>query len=385
MKRAIIIGAGFGGCMPAFLLKQRGWDVTVIDKAGFTGGGVRTFFHGGHPYTFGPRHFITPFPEAYEFLSQYVPMRHIKKINYTYVEPDGRFYTYPVHEDDIDLMPERHRIRQELEALPPEGTQAHNFEEFWVGRVGTTLYEKFVKHYNRKAWLLDSNTQMDWGFEATVKRKPLESGDRYEFRGWINCYPTPHDGYNRFFDLALEGCDVRLNTAIAGYDLERCAVTLQDGTRLRGDIMVSTLSPDELMGYQYGELKYAGREFIKIVLPIERIFPEDVYFIYYPNEADAHTRVVEYKQFTQHRAPDTFLGIEVPSRRNKLYPMMIKSEVERAQRYLDALPDHVFSMGRMGIYRYVDVDDIILQGLEFIKQVESRPKPKRSAEAAQTA
>jgi len=46
---------------------------------------------------------------------------------------------------------------------------------------------------------------------------------------------------------------------------------------------------------------------------------------------------------------------------------MIRAEVEKAQRYIDALPEHVRSVGRMGIYRYVDIDDIVLQGLEFQK------------------
>ena len=48
MKKAIVIGSGFTGCMFAMMLKQKQWDVTVIDKSSLTGGGVRTFYHGGH-------------------------------------------------------------------------------------------------------------------------------------------------------------------------------------------------------------------------------------------------------------------------------------------------------------------------------------------------
>lgn len=372
MKRAVIIGAGFAGCTPALLLKQQGWSVTVIDKAGFVGGGVRTFFHGGHPYTYGPRHFLSPYPEAYEFLTRYVPMRPIKKINYTFIEGDQAFYTYPIHTDDIDKMPEAAKIRRELSALPEEAA-AHNFEEFWTQRVGSTLYDKYVKHYNRKAWRLDSNTQMDFGFEATVKRKPLESGDRYEYRDWYNCYPIPEDGYNGYFDIALEGCEVLLNTTITGYDLQRPAVQLSDGRRLEADILISTVSPDELMEHQFGELKYVGRDFLKVVLPVEFAFPPEVYFVYYPNANETQTRAVEYKKFTQHQSPHTLIGIEIPSMNNKLYPTMIQSEVDKAQRYLDALPDHVFSVGRMGTYRYVDIDDIILQSLKLMERIESKP------------
>jgi len=364
MKKALIIGAGFSGCVPALLLKEKGWSVTVIEKAGFVGGGVRTFFHGGHPYTYGPRHFLSPYKEAYDFLNSYVPLRDIKKINYTFIEKDQVFYTYPIHEDDIDKMPESAEIRRELASLPEESF-AHNFEEFWIQRVGSILYGKYVKEYNRKAWLLDSNTSMDFGFEATVKRKPLESGDRYEFRDWYNCYPIAQDGYNRFFDLALAGCEVLLNTTITGFDLSNCTVHIGNQA-LKGDIIISTVSPDVLMDYQFGELKYVGREFLKVVLPIESVFPEDVYFVYYPNGNETHTRVVEYKKLTRYKSPHTFLGIEIPSLKNKLYPTMIKAEVDKAQRYIDTLPSNVFSVGRMGTYRYIDIDDIILKSIEFV-------------------
>ena len=55
MKKALIIGSGFSGCMFAMMLKKKNWDVTVFDRAPMAGGGVRTFYHGGHPYTYGPR------------------------------------------------------------------------------------------------------------------------------------------------------------------------------------------------------------------------------------------------------------------------------------------------------------------------------------------
>jgi UDP-galactopyranose mutase len=54
---------------------------------------------------------------------------------------------------------------------------------------------------------------------------------------------------------------------------------------------------------------------------------------------------------------------------NKLYPMLIQKEVDLAQKYIDAMPDHVYSVGRMGTYRYVDIDDIILAGFEFSKEM----------------
>ena len=101
------------------------------------------------------------------------------------------------------------------------------------------------------------------------------------------------------------------------------------------------------------------------MLPIKEVFPKDVYFLYYPNENEQQTRVVEFKKFTRHNSPNSLITLEVPSMKNKLYPTMIKEEIDLAKKYLDALPKNIMSVGRMGTYRYVDIDDIIMQGLEF--------------------
>jgi UDP-galactopyranose mutase len=366
-KKAIIVGAGFGGCMYAYVLRQKGWDVTVIEKEGYTGGGVRTFFHGGHPFTYGPRHFLSPFQEAYEFLNKHVPMRDLKKINYTFMERDQAFYTYPIHEGDLPKMPDRDQIQKELDARP-ENAVSLNFETFWVNRVGPTLYDKFVKHYNMKAWQIPTNTINDDGFEGTLKKYALQKGDRYEYDGWFNSYPIAYEGYNSFFDKALEGCQVLLNTTVEKFDLDGCSVYVK-GEKLKGDLLISTLSPDALMGYEYGELKYVGREFYKIMLPIEEVFPKDVYFLYYPNPSEQQTRIVEYKKLTQYKSPQTLMVLEVPSMKNKLYPTMIKAETAKAKRYLDSLPKHVHSVGRMGRYKYIDMDDIIVEALQFSREV----------------
>ena len=99
------------------------------------------------------------------------------------------------------------------------------------------------------------------------------------------------------------------------------------------------------------------------------MLPKDVYFLYYPNENEQQTRVTEFKKFTKHKSKNSLITLEVPSMKNKLYPTMIQSQVDLAQKYIDNLPEKVLSVGRMGTYRYVDIDDIILQGLEFKKEL----------------
>ena len=104
-----------------------------------------------------------------------------------------------------------------------------------------------------------------------------------------------------------------------------------------------------LFDFQYGELPYMGRDFMKLILPIERVTPEPYYFIHYAND-EPFTRVFEYKLLTRHKSKNTLLGIEFPSKKNKLYPYPIKSEIARAKKYLDLLPDDVFSIGNQQVF-----------------------------------
>ena len=305
---------------------------------------------------------------AFEFLNKIVPMRHIKKINYSYQEKDDYFANYPMHLDDIKKLSDSEKIFNEIDNLPEE-TKSKNFEEFWIGRVGKTLYERFNKYYNLKAWQIKSNQEMNYGFEATVKRKPLETGPKYEFHtGFLNAYPIAKDGYNKFFDVSLKDCNIILNKKITKVDIDKTTVHIND-EKFSADLIISTVSPDFLFENCWGELAYVGREFYKIVLPIEQVLPDDVYFLYYPNENEQQTRVTEFKKFTKHKSKNSLITLEVPSLKNKLYPTMRKDQVTLAEKYLNALPESVKSVGRMGTYRYVDIDDIIMQGLAFKKNL----------------
>ena len=105
MKRALIIGGGFAGCAAAHQLAlMGGWNVTLIESGPRLGGGVKTHWYGGHPYTFGPRHFLTQNERIFEFLNTHVPLRCLEHEFITYVERDQAFYNFPIHKDDISRI-----------------------------------------------------------------------------------------------------------------------------------------------------------------------------------------------------------------------------------------------------------------------------------------
>jgi len=371
MKTALIIGGGFAGCASAHQLALLGgWDVTVVEAAPFLGAGVRTKWYGGHPYTFGPRHFLTQNPKLFEFLNRYVPLRRCAEHEFlAYIAEDEQFYQFPIHKDDISKMPDRDTIQSELGSLRGVA-DAKNIEDYWVGSIGRTLYNKFVKNYNEKMWMVDDASRIDT-FNWSPKGATLNEGGREAWRAHLSAYPIAPNGYDDYFDIATSEATVHLSTRIDRYDIPHKTVVI-NGEKRSFDVIVNTISPDILFDRAWGELPYVGLDFYKFVLPVEHCFPENVYFLYYPG-SEPFKRLVEYKKFTRHKAPTTLIGIEFPSMNGKYYPMPIKAERQRAQTYFDAMPDGVFSIGRAGSYRYdVDIDDTIAQAMEVAEQLSGR-------------
>ena len=83
MKKILIIGGGFAGCVNAHALSLTGeYEITLVEKSSELGAGVRTYFWGGHPYTFGPRHFLTKDQKLFDFFNKYIPMRDCSEHKY---------------------------------------------------------------------------------------------------------------------------------------------------------------------------------------------------------------------------------------------------------------------------------------------------------------
>ncbi len=392
MKKALIIGGGFSGCATAHQLALLGgWDVTLVEAMPYLGAGNKTRWYGGHPYTYGPRHFLTPYEHIYRYLNSIVPLRSCKDHQFlTYVERDQQFYNYPIHRDDIAVMPDRDQIsaelseinigalmglsREEIAGLAPGAitklngaAAAKNFEEYWIYSIGRTLYSKFIDGYSQKMWMIDDNKLID-DFTWSPKGVTIKEGDRACWDTAISAYPVAVNGYDDYFRVATAEANVLLGTKIERYDIPEKTVWL-NGEKQSYDVIVSTISPDVLFDQCYGELPYIGRELLKIVMPTEFVLPPHVYFCYYAN-AEPFTRIVEYKKFTLHKAPTSLITIEIPSKKNKLYPMPFESEKARAKRYLDEMPDGVYSIGRAGAYLYnVDIDDAIDHAFKTVARI----------------
>ena len=374
MKTALIIGGGFAGCAAAHQLEiLGGWDVTLVESASFLGAGNKTQWFGGHPYTFGPRHFLTQYEETFAYLNPIVPIRRCPEHEFlTYVERDNAFYGFPINMVDVRQMPDYPEIAKEMEERQLEkfysARHAENIEEYWIGSVGRRLYDKFIDKYSRKMWLVDDNRKIDT-FGWSPKGVALKDGPRAAWDTAISGYPYAPDGYDYYFGYATKATRVLLNTRIKHFDISNKTVQIADEKR-EFDVIVNTISPDLLFNESFGALPFLGREFHKIVFPTEYVFPENVYFLYYAND-EAFTRLVEFKKFTRHQSHTSLIGMEIPTIGNgKHYPMPFKSEQRRANKYFEQMPRGVFSIGRAGSYLYgIDIDDCIRQALLMAEQI----------------
>ena len=350
--KILIIGGGFAGCASAEVLSHfKNCKITLVEKSSDLGAGVRTYFYGGHPYTYGPRHFITTRKDAYNYIKKFLKMRNCNYHQFkSYVEGDDKFYNYPINLKDISIMPDKKKILSELKKKK-NNINAKNLEEFWIKSVGKILYNKIIKNYNRKMWMVDNNKMLDT-FKWSPKGYTIKSGKRAAFDTHISAYPTHKDGYNKFFDLVkkISNVNIKLNTMVTNLNMNNRTYKIK-GKSYKFDILINTISPDTLFNFKFGELKYIGRDLLKIVFPVEEVFPKDVFFLYYPN-MENFTRLVEYKKFTLHKSKTSLVGVEIPSKNGKFYPLPIKSEQKIARKYFDKFKFNCFSIGRAGTYRY---------------------------------
>tara|TARA_B100000900_G_C20588066_1_gene720474 strand:- start:1512 stop:2678 length:1167 start_codon:yes stop_codon:yes gene_type:complete len=383
--KVLIVGGGFAGCNAAHMLsmKKPNYKIEIIETGKILGGGVRTYWHGGHPFTYGPRHFLTEVEKTYEFISKYIPMKVMSADheNLTYVEGDKQFYTYPPHIDDIDKMPDKDQIRKEL-SQKRDINSLKTFKDHYIYACGETMYKKFCEKYSHKMWDIKNNHELDgeefgpgdqpskWDNEYNrICKIKLRSGNRaaWDVGKVISSFPTAPDGYNGYFDLAVksDNIKVRLNTFIQKFDIQNYKVQV-NGEWEKYDIIINTASPEILCNKELGELRWRGRDFEFMVLPVEYAFPKNVIFMYYANN-EKFTRVVEYKKFYEYKSDQTLLVKEIPSFSNKLYPYPAMKDQLIAKKYYEACPENVFHSGRAGLYRYIDMDDIILNHMNLLE------------------
>ena len=343
MKEILVLGGGVAGSSLCYFLSQKGYNVTLIEKNKQVGGLSRTCYYAGHPYEFGPHIWFWPGGPEAEINKVIVELTndelyYIERKLLTYVESERAKYRYPVHFADIEKMPDKDIIYEQLrenrdenwrlkeEQLPVIGECM--FEDYFVAALGLNLYNKFMRNYTWKMWNIPGEklkTSMVWAdrfqhaYSSSKKGLGLSGYDPLKFEEHtlgkgISFQVYPKNGWNVVWDKMVADATVIQDTilGIKDEDTKPCIATASGNNYYFSDfhIVFSTLDIDELWGEN--KLPYTGRIMVPLLLPnLEWAFPENTESLHYAS-AEFQTRVTEMKRITRHESPDTLILIEIP-------------------------------------------------------------------------
>jgi UDP-galactopyranose mutase len=255
-------------------------------------------------------------------------------------------------------------LEEFFRSLAEPRAQIRTSEDVIVSRVGRELYEKFFRNYTRKQWGMDPS-ELDAQVTARVPVR-TNRDDRY----FTDTYQAmPRGGYTRMFErmLAHRNIKVLLNTSY-----EEIADEVAYGE------LIYTGPIDEFFGYRYGRLPYRSLRFQFETVEAAQVQPVAV--INYPND-HAYTRCTEFKHLTGQIHPKSTLVYEFPQAEGDPYYPVPKAENAALYQQYRALADAtpgVHFVGRLGTYRYYNMDQVTAQALTLFSKLASVPRAERT-------
>jgi UDP-galactopyranose mutase len=359
----LIVGAGLFGSIFAREATDRGKRVLVIDKRNHIAGNCHTEVVEGIPvHKYGPHIFHTSQPYVWEYVNRFADFNHFSLRTRAHYQ--GRLYSLPINLSTIHqvwpdiLTPSQAEAKLAAETAPFASLKPANLEEHALSQVGPTLYEMFIRGYTAKQWGRDPKELP----ASIIKRLPvrLTMNDRY-FHDSHRFEGIPIGGYTAMIARILDGIEVRLN---ADYLLDRAAWdALSAKTVYTGPI-------DALYDHCYGHLEYRSLRFEEERW--EGDFQGNA-IINYTEESVPFTRIVEHKHFEFLQTPHTIITREYPAlfqeTKEPFYPVNDDANNALYARYRDLAEreSRLIIGGRLGNYRYYDMDMTVANALSMAK------------------
>lgn len=369
----LIVGAGLFGAVFAREMKQQGRHVLVIDKRDHIAGNVYTeSVLDIQVHKYGAHIFHTSNKKVWDYVNQFAEFNHY--INSPIARYRDELYNLPFNMNTFSKMwgvvtPEqaKARIAQQIEAL--QITKPSNLEEQALSLVGTDVYEKLVKGYTEKQWGRDCKELPSF----IIKRLPLRFtydnnyfNDRYQ--------GIPIGGYTTMVENMLQGIEVKTGTAYKEYIMETetdAGVQITDREGNRYDKVVYTGMLDEYFDFCLGHLEYRSLRFETEELPGCDNYQGNAVVNYTEREIP-YTRIIEHKHFEFGTQPDTVITREYPSEWHEgdepYYPVNNERNDALFKKYqeLALAKKHIIFGGRLGQYKYYDMDKVIGAALEAV-------------------
>ena len=359
----LVVGAGLFGAVFAHEAASRGKKCLVIDRRFHVGGNVYTEeIEGIQVHKYGAHIFHTSDKEVWDYINQFAEFNHY--INSPIAVYKDELYNLPFNMNTFSRMwnirtPKEAEdiIRRQIADLGIK--EPANLEEQALSLAGRDVYEKLIKGYTEKQWGRDCKELPAF----IIRRLPLRFtydnnyfNDRYQ--------GIPIGGYTAVIEKLLEGIEVRTGVDFLKERAEYEALA---------EMIIYTGMIDEYYGCRLGALEYRSVRFETEVLECGNYQGNAV--VNYTDREIPYTRIIEHKHFEFGKQEKTVISREYSSEwkagDEPYYPVNDQKNGELYAEYqeLAAAEENVIFGGRLGAYKYYDMDQVIRAALELVFKI----------------
>ena len=360
----LIVGSGLYGAVFAYEMKKKGKKCLVIDKRNHIGGNIYCEkIEDINVHKYGAHIFHTSNKKVWEYINQFAEFNNY--INSPIARYKDELYNLPFNMNTFSKMwgivtPQEAKDIIQSQIADLNITNPENLEEQALSLVGRDVYEKLIKGYTEKQWGRDCKELPAF----IIKRLPLRFtydnnyfNDRYQ--------GIPIGGYTRIIEKMLEGTEVLLNTDYKEFVAKNGNVSNK---------VLYTGMIDEYFDYQLGVLEYRSVRFEQERYEMDNYQGNAV--VNYTDREVPYTRIIEHKHFEFGKQPVTIISKEYSSEWHKgdepYYPVNNEKNDSLYERYcqLAESEKNVIFGGRLGSYKYYDMDKVIEAALKKVEELE---------------
>lgn len=350
----LIVGAGLFGATFANLAKKKGKKVLVIDKRNHIAGNVYTEnIEEINVHKYGAHIFHTDYKDVWDYVNSFSDFNRftnspIARIGNEIYNMPFNMNTFSKIWDDV-FTPTDAYLKIEEEKKEMLGIEPSNLEEQAISLVGRTIYEKLIKGYTEKQW----NRECKDLPAFIIKRLPVRFtydnnyfNDRYQ--------GIPVGGYTLLVEKMLKDVEVKLNCNFFE--------NMEEYLKL-ADKVIYTGPLDEYFNYSLGRLEYRSLRFDTKIKDVDNFQGNAV--VNYTGKEVPYTRVIEHKHFEKTISNKTIITYEYPEDwtpdKEAYYTINDEKNNELADKYrnMASREEKVIFRGRLGEYKYYDMDDVI--------------------------
>lgn len=351
----LIVGAGLFGSVFAYEMNKAGRKCLVIDRRPHIGGNCYTeLVEGINVHKYGAHIFHTSSKEIWDYINQFAEFNNF--INSPIAVYKNEIYNLPFNMNTFSRMwgvktpaEAKAMIAEQLAKL--NITEPKNLEEQALSLVGPDVYEKLIKGYTEKQWGRKCSELPAF----VIKRLPLRF--TYDNNYFTDQYQgVPKGGYTQILEKLLDGVEVKLNTDYRSVREQNLA-----------EKTVYTGCIDEFFDFRYGSLEYRSLRFEQETLDCDNYQGNAV--VNFTSSEVPYTRIIEHKHFEYGNQPKTVITREYPveweSGSEPYYPINDNKNNTLFEQYraLANEQDNVIFGGRLGDYRYYDMDKVVAAAL----------------------